>query len=110
MNDTLFWLISLNSIFLAALRNGNKSRNRHMPTQTGDRNTKQHSNKVANNAGKHSTTKTEEEVLYGKLLSMVMGDRGVADRLIEYERKRFPIETRSGHIQRAIDALRWARR
>ncbi len=50
-----------------------------------------------------SRRKSEEELLYGKLLSMVLGDKGVAERLIEHEKRKLPTASRIELIQRAID-------
>lgn len=47
----------------------------------------------------------ESRELFNELLSMVRGDRGVARRLIDYERRRAPFVSLSELIQRAIDRL-----
>ena len=46
-----------------------------------------------------------EDDLYNNLLNKVGGDRPTANRLIEFERKQFPLETRSQLIRRAIERL-----
>ena len=46
-----------------------------------------------------------EDDLYNNLLNKVGGDRPTANRLIEFERKQFPLETRSHLIRRAIERL-----
>ncbi|MEZ4667842.1 MAG: hypothetical protein R3E39_08005 [Anaerolineae bacterium] len=51
----------------------------------------------------HITPRTKEEEIYGKLLSMNLGDRAKVERLIDYERKRFPSATRLELVERAYD-------
>ena len=47
-----------------------------------------------------------ERQLYGRLLSMVLGDEATADRLIEYERCRAPYASTEDLLSRATDRLR----
>ena len=108
MNDVLFRLVSLLSIGLTALRATRcpKERGKCIPTKREGKNTLR---KFSNVATSNVAAKTEEDILYGKLLSMVLGDKEVAKRLLEYERKKFPRENQSSLIQRAIDRLMWER-
>lgn len=101
MNDSSFLVLIVTILFILGL--WGTSRQKHVGV-----NKLPHPQKI-NGEGVSSTLKTKEEVLYGKLLSMVLGDRGVAERLIKYEHKKFPHETRVQHIQRVIDSLKWQR-
>jgi len=48
-----------------------------------------------------------ERQLYGQLLNRARGDRSLADRLVDYERRRSPNSTRSQWLDNAI--YRWDR-
>jgi hypothetical protein len=56
-------------------------------------------------AEQESLSQPGEDVLYKELLVRVRYDWDVADRLIEYERRRSPAATRVDLIRRALDAL-----
>ena len=57
-----------------------------------------------------SITAGEESMLYRKLLSMNLGNKAQANRLIEYERRLAPYASRAALIQNAIERLDYDRR
>ena len=54
---------------------------------------------------KGSDTAAPEDLLYRQLLIRLRGDRGCADRLVEYERERAPDVSHVDLIRRAIVRL-----
>ena len=105
MNDVACLIVLLSiSVFVAIML-----RSRRMNKVHPSYNKSPHSNapfgsrQNVKQAGIDSRKKSEEDILYGKLLSMVLSDKGVAERLIEYEKRKLPTASRIELIQRAID-------
>lgn len=105
MDEALFWVILFVSLGVMALyaSSSPKQKNGHLAPK---QDSKKPFQKSFGLTGSNTSAKSEEEILYRKLLSMVLGDKRVAERLIEFERKKFPNVPRSELILTAIERLR----